>query len=167
MNQVDVLLLVLLVPFALRGYWRGFCRESLGLAGLLGGVLGAAALGPRLATALLARGLLPSPVAYIAAFAVIFLSIAIAARLLGRLADRLTRALLLGGFNRAAGVVFGSVKGAALLGFALLLLQRLVPYPALGEVIAASRLGPPLMQLAGSVLDAGRGLYARPAGHRV
>ena len=167
MNQVDALLLVLLLPFALRGYWRGFCRESLGLAGLLGGVLGAAALGPRLATALLSRGLLPSLVAHLAAFAAIFLSIAIAARLLGRLADRLTRALLLGGFNRAAGVIFGSVKGAALLGFALLLLERVVPSPALGEIIAASRLGPPLMQLAGSVLDAGHALYGRPAEHRV
>ncbi len=34
LNQVDALLAVLLVPFALRGYWRGFCREGFGLAGL-------------------------------------------------------------------------------------------------------------------------------------
>src|SRR4029077_18331188 len=28
LNQVDALLVVLLVAFALRGYWRGFCREG-------------------------------------------------------------------------------------------------------------------------------------------
>src|SRR5207249_2504835 len=45
-NQVDALLVVLLVPFALRGYVRGFCRESVGLVGLLAGGLAAAAWGP-------------------------------------------------------------------------------------------------------------------------
>src|SRR5262249_49779812 len=61
-NQVDALLLVLLTPFALRGFWRGFCRESFGLAGLLGGALAAAAGGSRLAAVLLGARLLP-PVA--------------------------------------------------------------------------------------------------------
>ena len=34
MNQLDALLLLLLTPFALRGYWRGFCREIFGLGGI-------------------------------------------------------------------------------------------------------------------------------------
>ena len=59
MNPLDALLLVLLVPFAFRGYFRGFCRETLGLIGLVGGVLAAGAAGPDLARALLAERALP------------------------------------------------------------------------------------------------------------
>jgi membrane protein required for colicin V production len=159
-NQLDALLLVLLIVFALRGWWRGFCRESLGLAGLFGGVLAAAAAGPHLAEALLARRLVPAAVALPVAWAAIFVATWMVAALVGHLADRLVRALLLGGLNRFAGAVFGSAKGAALLGFLLLLAEHVTPSPALARVIASSRLGRPLEQIAGSVVATGRELGA-------
>ena len=59
MNQVDALLLVLLTPFALRGLWRGLCREAFGLAGMLGGAAAAGVASPRLATILMAHQVLP------------------------------------------------------------------------------------------------------------
>src|SRR5437879_2141996 len=52
MNQLDVLLLVLLLPFTFRGYSRGFCREAFGLAGSIAGVLAAGAVGPAAAKVL-------------------------------------------------------------------------------------------------------------------
>src|SRR2546430_16531504 len=45
MNQLDVLLLVLFLPFTFRGYFRGLCREIFGLAGAIAGVLAAGAPG--------------------------------------------------------------------------------------------------------------------------
>src|SRR4029450_2019408 len=36
-SPLDALLLILIVSFALRGWWRGFCRETLALIGLVGG----------------------------------------------------------------------------------------------------------------------------------
>src|SRR5207253_538671 len=48
MNQLDVLLLVLFLPFTFRGYFRGLCREIFGLAGAIAGVLAAGAKGPAL-----------------------------------------------------------------------------------------------------------------------
>jgi membrane protein required for colicin V production len=162
-NQVDALLLVLLTPFALRGFWRGFCRESFGLAGLLGGALAAAAGSSRLAGVMLAAHLLPPIAALPVAFAAIFVGIGVVANLLGLVADRLVRAVLLGGVNRIAGVAFGTLKGAAALGFLLLVAERLAS-PAITEVITASRLGGPLMHVATGVLEAGRGLAAA-AGH--
>jgi membrane protein required for colicin V production len=159
-NQVDALLLVLLVPPALRGWWRGFCREGFGLAGVLGGALAAAAGAGPFAALLVAREALPPVVAFPAAAAAIFLAVAAAATLAGALVDRLARALLLGGANRAAGAGFGALKGAAVLGFALLLADRLAPSPALAHLIASSTLGPPLMQLASGVLEIGRDLAA-------
>jgi len=164
-NQVDALLLVLLTPFALRGFWRGFCRESFGLAGLLGGALAAAAGGSRLAGVLVGARLLPEVAALPVAFAAIFIGVGVLANVLGLVADRLVRAVLLGGVNRAAGVAFGTLKGAAVLGFLLLVAERMAPSPAISEVIAASRLGGPLMRVATSVLQVGRDFAAATHGH--
>ena len=158
MSPLDALLLVLLVPFALRGWWRGFCRETLALAGLVGGALAAAAAGPELAKVFLARHLIPAPAALPAAWATIVLGACVVAALVGRIADRLVRALLLGGVNRVAGALFGAAKGAALLGFALLLAEQLAASPALTQAIAGSRLGRPLEQMAGTVIHTGREL---------
>jgi membrane protein required for colicin V production len=166
MSPLDVLLVVLLVAFAARGWWRGFCRETLGLAGLFGGVLAAAAAGPQLAAALLSRRLLPPELALVAAWAALFLGTWLLASLVGRLADRLARALFLGSVNRFAGALFGSAKGAALLGFVLLLAEHLLPSPALSKAVAASRLGRPLEQIAGSVVATGRELGAAPPERR-
>ena len=164
MNQVDALLLVLMAPFALRGYWRGFCRESLGLLGMLGGAWAAATGCVRVGAALAARHLVPPLAARPVAFAAIFVGTIVAANLVGLTCDRLARALLLGGVNRAAGVVFGAAKGAAVLGFALLLAERLVSSPAFAEEVAGSTLGRPLVQLAARVLDISRGRAARAGG---
>ena len=166
MNQLDALLLVLLVPFALRGWWRGFCRESLALVGLLGGALAATAAGPHVARLLVARHVFGPLVAMPVAYTGVLLVVWSGATLLGYVADRIVRALLLGGVNRIAGAVFGFAKGAAVLGFALLLMERFLPSPAITHVIAASRLGRPLELLASGVVQAGRELGGAPDEHR-
>jgi membrane protein required for colicin V production len=163
-NQLDAVLLVLLVPFALRGYWRGFCREGLGLVGLFAGAFAAAAFGPRLAEALIAHQVWWPAAALPLAYLVIFTAVWMAAAVLGMVADRIARALFLGGVNRIGGAILGSAKGAAVLGFILLLAARA---PGMADTIETSRLGRPLMQLAGSVLDTGHLLHERSAGQHV
>jgi membrane protein required for colicin V production len=163
-NQVDALLLVLLVPFALRGYWRGFLRESLALLGLLGGALAAAAGGGRLAAALVARHLLPPVAARAAALTLLFLAVYVGAQVAGMIADRLARVILLGGLNRVAGLAFGVAKGALVLGFVLILVQQHLSSPALAGMIAASRLGGPLTQFATELVAVGRSLAGPAAG---
>ena len=160
MNSLDALLVAGLVPFALRGYFRGFCRETFGLAGLVGGVLAGVAGTPRLAAALEARHLVSDVWSGAVAFGVLFVGTVVAAHLLGRLAELLARAILLGWLNRTAGVVAGTLKGATLLGFGLLVAERVVISPTFTEKLATSRLGRPLEDLASAVLEAGRGLAA-------
>ncbi len=166
MNQLDAVLLVLLVPFAFRGYARGLCRESFGLAGSIAGVLVAGAFGPQAAKVLLEEHLVPpvgaQPVAWIGLF---FGTWAVAA-VLGRIADRLASALLLGGLNRFAGMLFGCAKGAALLGFTLLLIEQTAPASSVTRVIAESQLGRPLEHMAGSVAQTGRELGLATAERR-
>jgi membrane protein required for colicin V production len=165
-NQLDALLLILLVPFALRGWWRGFCRETLAVIGLVGGALAAAAVGPALAERIDAGHIVPPAAALPLAWAAIMLGACVVAAVAGRIAERVARALMLGGVNRFAGALFGSVKGAAFLGFLLLLVEHLAPSPAVTRVIAGSRLGRPLEQIAGSVVATGREFGAAPRGHR-
>ena len=160
MNQLDALLLVVVVAFGLRGWWRGFCRETLALVGLFGGALAAAAAGPQVASAIVARQILPAPVALPVAWAGVFLAAWVVAGVFGHLADRLARALFLGGVNRAGGAVFGCLKGAVMLGFALLLVEHAFPSPRVAEMIATSRLGRPLEHIADTVVATGRELGA-------
>jgi membrane protein required for colicin V production len=165
LTALDILLVVFLALFAFRGWVRGFCRESFGLLGLIGGVLVAAAAGPVLTEDLIARELIRPRAALPAAWAMIFLAVLLAASVLGRLADRIARALFLGGVNRVAGIALGCAKGAVFLGFGLLAAERLAPSRA--ETIEASRLGRPLSSLARQVLQAGRPLVPPSAAQSV
>jgi membrane protein required for colicin V production len=163
MNQLDAVLLVLLVPFAFRGYARGLCRESLGLVGSIAGLFVAGAFGPQLGKVLLEKHLVPAVGAQPVGWMVVFFGTWLVAALLGRLADRLASALLLGGLNRFAGMLFGSAKGAALLGFTLLLIEQAAPSSSVSRAIAQSQLGRPLEHMAGSVAQTGRELGIAPA----
>ncbi len=156
MNQVDTLLLILLTPFALRGFWRGLCREAFGLVGLLGGAAAAGVASPSVAALLVAHHVLPALAARPAAFVAIYAVVVVTASMCGLVTDRLLRTLLLGGINRAAGAAFGIAKGAVLAGFALLLVQRMAPSLALAPEIERSRLARPLVHLAAGVLQVGR-----------
>jgi membrane protein required for colicin V production len=159
-TQLDAVLLGGVTPFAVRGFFRGFCREACGLAGLLGGAFVGAAGAASLGAVLVARHHLSQPWAGPAAFVLLFVATVVAANLIGRLADRLARAALLGWLNRTAGVVFGTLKGATLLGFGLLAAERLVISPAFTERVTTSRFARPLEQLAIAVLETGRALAA-------
>ena len=166
MSSLDALLVALLVAFAVRGWWRGFCRETAALVGIFAGVLAAAARGEQLAHAFVVHRALPAAAALPVAWVAIFVAVCAVASLLGRLAEWLARALFLGGANRVAGVLFGCAKGATVLGFGLLLTEHALPESGLARAIAASRLGRPLERIAGGVVATGRGLGApheRPA----
>src|SRR5205809_4978058 len=162
MNQLDVLLLVLLLPFTFRGYSRGLCREAFGLAGSIAGVLAAGVAGPAAAKVLLDERLAPPVAAQPLGWAVVFGGTWVVAALLGRIAERLASALLLGGFIRVAGMLFGSAKAAALMGFTLLLIERAAPASAVSQKIAESKLGRPLEHMAGTVAEAGHALGILP-----
>src|SRR5205823_983047 len=97
-------------------------------------------------------------------WAFVFVGTWVVAALLGRIAERLASALLLGGFNRVAGMLFGSAKAAALMGFTLLLIERAAPASAVSQKIAESRLGRPLEHMAGTVAEAGHAPGILPGG---
>src|SRR5437016_13482036 len=87
MNQLDVLLLVLFLPFTFRGYFRGLCREIFGLAGSIAGVSAAGAVGPAAAEVLLDEHLVPPVAAHQRGWAVVLVRTVVVGALLGRRPD--------------------------------------------------------------------------------
>ncbi len=114
MNWVDVTLIVALALFGLRGYFRGFFREVLSIAGLVVGLFVAvryyetvAALGEHYwnISPLILKG-----AAYIAIFFVVYFLF----NAVGWLLHRSEKLLFLQTLNRVGGIAVGMGKGAVL-----------------------------------------------------
>ena len=160
MSRIDVVLAVVLALFALRGFWRGFSREIFALIGLIGGV---AVAGANYADAAM---MLPPEVPDImrpaAAFMGIFLGVLLAAKLAGMLLHRLLGLTLLSPLDRAAGIVFGAAKGAAVITLGTIVVRALTPANALEKLCADSVLMQPVLEFT----DDGRAAEAaRTLGH--
>lgn len=155
MTAMDVLLLVVLALFTVRGFWRGFIRETMGLAALVGAALAAALFAGSAGEALVARDLVRARLAPVVAGGSIFLGTYVGVNLLGWGLDRVARTLFLGPLLRAAGMVFALCKGTVLVGIGLMVGQRVVPWLVTDERIAASRLAGPMLAITDAVLEAG------------
>jgi len=152
MTAVDAGLLLLLVLFALRGFWRGFLRETLGLAGLvLAGILVVRWSEP-LAGLLVQRAHLSPLMARLLAAVGLALAVFLLVRILGSLVVRLTSVLFLGPLDRVAGVGLGLAEGAALLGLGLAAVLRVAPTSEASHMIETSRLAHPLLQVADRIV---------------
>jgi membrane protein required for colicin V production len=158
-SPIDILLLVLLVPFAIQGWRRGLCREGFALLGLVGGLIVAVGTAPAVASMIIAAGK-PELAAYPLALAIVLLSMMVAARIVGAVVARVMRAVFLGSFDHVAGIAFGALKGAACLGLILILVERFAPSISVQMAIEGSALGPRLIGVATSLLEMGRELSA-------
>jgi membrane protein required for colicin V production len=156
-SHVDVVLVALLVPFALQGGRRGLCREGFALLGIVVGLIVVMAMAPELAARVTAAGGTKIAAFPMVLAAVVLVSMMIS-RIVGTLVARALREVFLGGVDHVAGVLFGALKGAASLGLILILLEQFLPSPSVQLAIEGSVLGPPLMRVAGSLLEVGRGL---------
>jgi membrane protein required for colicin V production len=166
MSVLDLVLVGLLVVAAVRGFFRGLLREVFGLAGLVAGLylagLHAEALAPQIAAALDVSVILAKLVAGVGIVLVAW----IVGGLLGRVADRIARAVFLGPLNRIAGIAAGTAKGAAALGLALVFVQRAAPESEVKVEIDRSPIARPLVELAEHLIEAGRP-YAEGAAQAV
>ena len=150
MNLLDLGIIVLLILVTLRGYFRGLFQELAVLVGLVGGLLVAAhtyhAVGalllPLVKNIAWARG-----IAFVLVLVVFFWGV----RLVGYLLNRVLYHLHLDLIERLLGAFFALVKGALILGLALLLLGVVLPKDS--RLLKESITTPPLTQLARRTLD--------------
>jgi uncharacterized membrane protein required for colicin V production len=155
MTTLDAVLLAGLAAFGLRGFFRGFVRETTSLIAVVAAVAGVVFYAGRLAEALIARGVAESELALIGAGAATFLGIYVAVTLAGWGIDRLAHALFLGPVVRILGIAFAVGKGAIILGFALIVGQQWAPTVLSRQRLETSRLAPPMVKLARALIVEG------------
>jgi membrane protein required for colicin V production len=114
MNWIDLTLLVVLLLFGLRGYFRGLFREVFSLLGLVGGLIGAVRYGEWLSGFVAGYWNAPPLVLKGASFVICFFVIYVIFNLIGWLLHRSAKALFLQTVNRFGGILLGVGKGVAL-----------------------------------------------------
>lgn len=157
MNWIDVTLLVVLLLFALRGYFRGLFREVFSLLGLAAGFIGAARYAD--STGGIIASYWPAPEILVKGlgFVFCFFFIYVFFNLIGWLLHRSAKALFLQTVNRFGGIVLGFGKGVALAALVVFTATStsLVP-PAARQKLEQSYLVSPLANLADTLIRFGK-----------
>lgn len=126
MTWVDLAALGVVAVSALLAFGRGFVREALGI----GAWVGAVWLATRyydLARPHVREWIPDTGIADPVAFGLVFLAGLILFSLIAGTLARVVRTSLLGGLDRTLGLVFGIIRGAALLVFAYIIAAMLLP----------------------------------------
>lgn len=157
MNIIDLILLVLLSLFALRGYFKGLFRESFSLLGLFIGFMMAVRYDEPVAALWANYWEFPLIILKAITFVTLFFLVYFTFSLAGRLLHRCAKFLFLKAVNRVGGVVLGMGKGAAILALIIFFLgsSSLMPQET-RQRIDESYLAPPLYQFAQGLIRLGK-----------
>jgi len=160
MNFIDIIVLVVIGGFLVKGLLRGLLKEICSLLGLVvGGFVAFRYQGP-LGEVLIQSWNWPSQLSLVVAFLALFLSSVVFFGLLGYLLSRFVKLVFLGGLNRVAGGFFGIAQGLLLLAIVLFALS-LRPFPqSLGPALKESQLAPPLIGLGEAAMTGSRALLS-------
>jgi len=124
-NYIDIILGVLLVLAAFRGFYKGFVAEVASLAGLILGIWGAIHFSH------LTAGFIVDTFNYqpehlgLVAFIATFIVIVLLVHLIGKAVETIISAVALGFINRLAGILFGIIKSALILSVLLIVIDEL------------------------------------------
>ena len=115
MNIFDILILIILGAFTLKGLVRGLMKELCTLVGLIAGALLALNFHGPLAQSMKSAFSLPEQLCAILAFLAIFLLTVLIFIFIGMILSRYVKLMYVGGLNRVAGGLFGLVQGVLIL----------------------------------------------------
>jgi membrane protein required for colicin V production len=125
MNYIDMFIVVLLVYAVFKGFTNGFIMQLTLLAALLLGIFGALKLSGFTARQLENHVNLSPDFIYIASLGITFLLVFVAVYLVGKLTEKLIKAVELSFVNRLLGVLFGVSKIVLILGILLSYIDRI------------------------------------------
>lgn len=157
MNWIDVTLLVVLLLFGLRGYFRGLFREVFSLFGLAAGFIGAARYAESVGAVIATYWSGPPIILKGLGFVICFFVIYVLFNLTGWFLHRSAKALFLQTVNRFGGIVLGLGKGVALAALAVFAVTSTTLVPrAAREKLEQSYLVSPLANLADALIRFGK-----------
>jgi membrane protein required for colicin V production len=157
MNWIDVTLVVVLLLFGLRGYFRGLFREVFSLIGLAAGFIGAARYAEPVGAFVASYWNGPPILLKGLGFVICFFLIYVLFNVIGWLLHRSAKALFLQTVNRFGGILLGLGKGVALAALAVFAVTStsLVPRAA-REKLEQSYFVSPLANLAATLIRFGK-----------
>lgn len=139
MNLLDIVIIVTMIFFIVKGIIRGFIREIASLAGVILGIYLANLFQPQMTDFL--KPYLPSnPFLPLISFAVIFASVLILCNLLGWILKLLFKKAFLGWLDRTLGAGLAVLKGVIITYLVIVILTFFLP--AKTPLIAQSKLAP-------------------------
>ena len=146
MNYLDILIAVVVFGFFFKGLWRGLLRELCSVAGLLAGGFLAFSFHEALGQMLVESFRLPSSIAKVSAFLVLFILSVVFFGVLGYVLSQFVKMIFLGGLNRVGGALFGLGEGILLVAFALFVVTMIGTPEFLQQGIRNSQLAPPFIE---------------------
>jgi membrane protein required for colicin V production len=123
-NYIDIVLGVLLVLAAFRGFYKGFVAEVASLAALILGIWGAIHFSHLTSDFIVDTFNYNPEHLGLVAFIATFLVIVIVVHLVGKAVETIISAVALGFVNRLAGILFGIIKTALILSVLLLVFEE-------------------------------------------
>ncbi|RLD31428.1 MAG: CvpA family protein, partial [Bacteroidetes bacterium] len=113
-NLLDIIILIPLLLFTWQGYRKGFIIEVATLAALLLGVYFALYFSDYAASLLTDYFTIDEKYLAALSFIVTFIVVVVAVIVIGKIVQKFVNLLLIGFLNKAAGAIFGLLKGALL-----------------------------------------------------
>jgi membrane protein required for colicin V production len=123
--MLDIIILLLLLIGAIRGYFTGFVLQSLTLVALFGGVWVGLKYNHFISPYLIKWLDIKEAVAPYISFTVLFIVVIILVHLIGVLITKFIDKSALGVMNRIGGVLFGITKFVFIISICLLLIQKI------------------------------------------
>ena len=120
MTTFDVVCLLILFISTLWGLWRGFLSELFGLIGWILGILGAMYAGVKVGTMLPIE---PGPMRNMAGAALVFFATIFAVAIVRICFKSVLKKIGLGAFDHILGMLFGILRGSAIIVFAVLIMR--------------------------------------------
>lgn len=150
MNILDIIIIVLTLIAAIRGFMRGFIIELATLIALFLGVYGGIHLSDFVAKWMIANWNVNENYVSLIAFAIVFIAIVILVIIVGRLVSKMTSMMAMGFLNKLAGALFGSVKMIFICSLLLILMDTYMPHYKIvnQKTQAESKLYTPIKQIA-------------------
>ncbi|MFQ5863991.1 MAG: CvpA family protein [bacterium] len=127
MNYLDLIIILVVGFFAIKGLFRGFFQEFLGLVGLVVALIFATKYMSNAAVWINKFFDLPPGLVTLVGFLLIFFGIVFGFQLLSHFLQQVTRHSFLGGFEKLAGGVVGFLKGATIISL-LILFIFMIPF---------------------------------------
>lgn len=142
MNGLDIFFLVIIVISMVFSLFRGMIKEIFSILSIVGGIIIANLLYPKVAV-LLMRFITSTLWANIIAFVVIFLIVCVLINFVGILLSKTLKKLALSWLDRVGGVAFGFIRGVIIVVILVIILTKF-PMAGSDKLITSSQIVPHL-----------------------